>query len=342
MRPLLCFSRARLRSRLIRLGFPGSHITLGRGFVLLSLAFLLQRLITGYGPDRFLGSTLHVFHDAFDARLRSRLIGHDRLPSFPYGGFLAPPSGPLPDDLRHKQSVPGQDDANPVMASDEERLNWDFIREALDVIERHGYRASDNQHAGQAVGLIGDVARIYEGTLEAPRGGYVVVPSSLPTTSQSASSPGPDTMIVSAAEANILPATLNDAARIQARPGRDVRRLHRPALFQVPSPAALFDEFAHFLSSSSERTDLVSSSQESTNFWMPSSSRTSTRSSIRWRIRAKARHLGHPPHAPGGEAKVTDSDGNAILLAQEERSPGQSPVPEENAQDWFSILKQRP
>jgi hypothetical protein len=43
---------------------------------------------------------------------------------------------------------------------------------------------------------------------------------------------------------------------------------------QVRSPAVLLDEFAHFLSSSSERTDLVSSSQESVNFWMPSSSST--------------------------------------------------------------------
>jgi len=50
--------------------------------------------------------------------------------------------------------------------------------------------------------------------------------------------------------------------------------------------------------------------------------------------------LGHPPHAPGGEAKVTDPDGNTILLAQEEHSPGQPPVPEENERDWFSILKE--
>jgi catechol 2,3-dioxygenase-like lactoylglutathione lyase family enzyme len=49
--------------------------------------------------------------------------------------------------------------------------------------------------------------------------------------------------------------------------------------------------------------------------------------------------LGHPPHAPGGEAKVSDPDGNTILLGQEERSPGQPPGPEENEQDWFSILK---
>ena len=51
-------------------------------------------------------------------------------------------------------------------------------------------------------------------------------------------------------------------------------------------------------------------------------------------------HLGHPPHAPGGEAKVTDPDGNTILLAQEEHSPSQPPVAEENEKDWFSILKE--
>jgi catechol 2,3-dioxygenase-like lactoylglutathione lyase family enzyme len=54
----------------------------------------------------------------------------------------------------------------------------------------------------------------------------------------------------------------------------------------------------------------------------------------------KAAHLGHPPHAPGGEAKVTDPDGNTVLLGQEERSPSQMPVPEENEKDWFSILKE--
>jgi catechol 2,3-dioxygenase-like lactoylglutathione lyase family enzyme len=50
--------------------------------------------------------------------------------------------------------------------------------------------------------------------------------------------------------------------------------------------------------------------------------------------------LGHPPHAPGGEAKITDPDGNTILLGQEERSPGQPPASGENEQDWFSILKE--
>jgi catechol 2,3-dioxygenase-like lactoylglutathione lyase family enzyme len=54
----------------------------------------------------------------------------------------------------------------------------------------------------------------------------------------------------------------------------------------------------------------------------------------------KPARLGHPPHAPGGEAKVTDPDGNTILLGQEERSPSQPPAPEEIDEGWFSILKE--
>ena len=69
MRPLLCFSRARLRSGLLRLSLLGSHITLRGGLVLLGLAFLLHRLVPGYGPERLLGSAFHVFCDAFDTAL---------------------------------------------------------------------------------------------------------------------------------------------------------------------------------------------------------------------------------------------------------------------------------
>jgi catechol 2,3-dioxygenase-like lactoylglutathione lyase family enzyme len=51
-------------------------------------------------------------------------------------------------------------------------------------------------------------------------------------------------------------------------------------------------------------------------------------------------HLGHPPHAPGGEARVADPDGNTILLGQKERSPSQPTFSEESEKDWFSILKE--
>ena len=51
-------------------------------------------------------------------------------------------------------------------------------------------------------------------------------------------------------------------------------------------------------------------------------------------------HLGYPPHALGGEAKVLDPDGNTILLGQRERSASQPPLAEEQAPPQFSLLKE--
>jgi hypothetical protein len=58
--------------------------------------------------------------------------------------------------------------------SSDRRHTWGLIIDVLDVLEQHGYRQADDQHTGRAVGLIGDLARIYEGTQEAPAGAYVV------------------------------------------------------------------------------------------------------------------------------------------------------------------------
>jgi hypothetical protein len=92
---------------------------------------------------------------------------------------------------------------------DDERFTWGFILEVLDVMERHGYRRSDNQHTGQALGLIRDVARIYEGTLDAPRGGYVVVPSSQLTAPRP---PGQDAVVLSASQVKTVVAALDEAS----------------------------------------------------------------------------------------------------------------------------------
>jgi hypothetical protein len=54
------------------------------------------------------------------------------------------------------------------------RHNWGLIIDVLDVLEQHGYRQAEDQHTGRAVGLIGDLARIYQGTQEAPAGAYLV------------------------------------------------------------------------------------------------------------------------------------------------------------------------
>ena len=93
--------------------------------------------------------------------------------------------------------------------TNDDRLTWGFITDVLDVLERHGYHRGDHEHAGHAIGLIRDVARIYEGTLDVPRDGYVVVPSSQPADPQP---PGPPAAVVSADQVKILLAALDDAA----------------------------------------------------------------------------------------------------------------------------------
>jgi len=95
---------------------------------------------------------------------------------------------------------------------DDERFTWGFILEVLDVMERHGYRPSDNQYTGEAIGLIRDVAHIYEGTQDAPLGGYVVVPASQPTAPQPPGPPDHGAVTISAGEVKTLLAALDDAA----------------------------------------------------------------------------------------------------------------------------------
>ena len=80
-----------------------------------------------------------------------------------YGWKPATGTGTAPDI--HPPALPQQKERH---MTDDDRLTWGFILEVLDVLERHGYRRSDNEHTGQAIGLIRNLARIYEGTLDAP------------------------------------------------------------------------------------------------------------------------------------------------------------------------------
>ena len=53
------------------------------------------------------------------------------------------------------------------MTSDH-RITPGLINDVLDALERHGYYRSDDLHADRAIGLIGDLACIYEGTQDHP------------------------------------------------------------------------------------------------------------------------------------------------------------------------------
>ena len=48
------------------------------------------------------------------------------------------------------------------------RVTPRLIHDILDALERHGYYRSDDLHADRAIGLIGDLAGIYEGTQDHP------------------------------------------------------------------------------------------------------------------------------------------------------------------------------
>jgi hypothetical protein len=50
--------------------------------------------------------------------------------------------------------------------------------------------------------------------------------------------------------------------------------------------------------------------------------------------------MGRPPHAPGGEAKVTDPDGNTVLLGQEQPLASQRAPAGQQASPRFSPLKE--
>ena len=62
------------------------------------------------------------------------------------------------------------------MTSDH-RVTPGLIHDILDALERHGYYRSDDLHADRAIGLIGDLAGIYEGTQDHPAYPFMVPPS---------------------------------------------------------------------------------------------------------------------------------------------------------------------
>ena len=52
------------------------------------------------------------------------------------------------------------------------RMNLDLITDMFGLLDRHGYTRGDNEHAGRAILLLGDLARIYEGSQDHPFGPY--------------------------------------------------------------------------------------------------------------------------------------------------------------------------
>jgi len=69
------------------------------------------------------------------------------------------------------------------------RIGLDLFTDVLDVLHRHGFTRGDDVHADRAIFLIGDLARIYEGSQEHPHGPAITQAPHLPALSKP---PGPD------------------------------------------------------------------------------------------------------------------------------------------------------
>ena len=101
----------------------------------------------------------------------------------------------------------------PFMTSDY-RITSGFIHDILDVWSVTATSAATTSTPARAIGLIGDVARIYEGTQDHPAGARLVaVPSSLPTPRRTAR-PGPpaDAVILTGPDVSTVFAALDIAA----------------------------------------------------------------------------------------------------------------------------------
>ena len=97
--------------------------------------------------------------------------------------------------------------------SADRRHNWGLIIDVLDVLEQHGYHRGDDQHTGRAVGLVGDLARIYEGTQEAPAGAYLApAPPRQPAPEQSASATTSSAEAIAGAGMHTILAALDEAS----------------------------------------------------------------------------------------------------------------------------------
>ncbi len=96
----------------------------------------------------------------------------------------------------------------------EDRMNPDLITEMLDMLDQHGYVRGDDEHTARAIVLIGDLAHIYEGSLDHPFVPYI---SEIPSrTERPAPEPASqDTVLIAAGEVKTVLVALDIAADYQ-------------------------------------------------------------------------------------------------------------------------------
>ena len=86
-----------------------------------------------------------------------------------------------------------------------------LICDITGALERHGYFRSDDQHADRAIGILGDMARIYEGTQHHPFGPYLKEPP-LRTEPAPPRPAAQDSVVLPASEVRAVIAALGEAS----------------------------------------------------------------------------------------------------------------------------------
>jgi hypothetical protein len=94
----------------------------------------------------------------------------------------------------------------------DDRFTWGLISDVFGVLERHGYHRHDNQHTGQALEGIFDLAYVYEGARDISPGTYLQAAPSAPHPEPGPSDPDADAVILTDAEVSTVVAALDIAA----------------------------------------------------------------------------------------------------------------------------------
>jgi hypothetical protein len=147
------------------------------------------------------------------------------------------------------------------MTSDH-RITPGLITDVLDALDRHGYSRSDELHADRAIGLIGDLARIWEGTQDHPATAY---PTAMPPSPPASPVPScHDAVTFTRADASTVFAALDIAAdgkryRVQMCP--DCPDQSCPACQTHLRDARAFDQMADRMLQVAQAAPAASASQ---------------------------------------------------------------------------------
>ena len=148
----------------------------------------------------------------------------------------------------------------------EHRITSGLIVDVLDALERHGYVRSDDLHAGRAIGLIGDLAHIYEGTQDHPATAH---PSAVPPSTYPGSS-SHDAITLTRADASTAFAALDIAAddkryRVEMCP--DCPDQSCPTCQTHLHDAQAFDQMADRMLQAAQVAPTASASQPASERW---------------------------------------------------------------------------